>query len=192
MTDFWWVRHGPTNRHDLLGWTDAPADLSDTARIDRLSDYLPADATVISSDLCRAVATADALQRHRPRLPHDPALREIHFGTWELRRFDEIEAEDPERLSAFWREPGAVRPPEGETWHEMRARSDAVVDRLITAHSGGAVVIVAHFGVILGQVERALDIPTSDAFAQRIDNLSVTELTLAPTGWQVGAVNHLP
>ena len=192
MTLLFLVRHGPTHAKSMVGWSDLPADLSDTAALDRLSAHLPDEAVVISSDLSRAAATADAIQGTRTRLPHDPALREIHFGTWELRRFDEIEAEDPERLSAFWREPGAVRPPEGESWHEMRARSDAAVDRLITAHSGGALVIVAHFGVILGQVERALDIPTSEAFAQRIDNLSVTELTLAPTGWQVGAVNHLP
>ena len=30
---------------------------------------------------------------NRPRLPHDPDLREIHFGAWELRRHDEVEAE---------------------------------------------------------------------------------------------------
>lgn len=192
FTRLFLVRHGPTHAKSMVGWSDIPADLSDRAALTRLSAHLPEEALVISSDLSRATATADAIQGRRARLPHDPDLREIHFGTWELRRFDEIEAADPERLSAFWRDPGAVRPPKGETWHEMRARSDAVIDRLIKSHAGGALVIVAHFGVILGQVERALDIPTTDAFAQRIDNLSVTELIHAPTGWQAGAINHCP
>ena len=43
----------------MIGWTDLPADLSDTARIARLSNYLP-HAPVISSDLSRARDTAPA------------------------------------------------------------------------------------------------------------------------------------
>ena len=61
MTRFWWVRHGPTHRKDLVGWTDADADLSDVGALGRLSAHLPAGAPVISSDLIRCRATADAI-----------------------------------------------------------------------------------------------------------------------------------
>ena len=131
MTTLFLVRHGPTHAKTMVGWSDVPADLSDQAAIDRLHAHLPGAATVISSDLSRTAATADALQGTRMRLPHDPDLREMHFGQWELRSFDQIEAEDPERAAAFWQQPGAVRPPGGESWHDMRARSDAAIDRLI-------------------------------------------------------------
>ena len=80
MTRFWWVRHGPTHAKTMVGWQDAPADLSDQRALARLSEYLPQEAVVISSDLIRASATADAIESRRKRLPHDPALREIHFG----------------------------------------------------------------------------------------------------------------
>ena len=53
-TTFWWIRHGPTHAKTMVGWSDLPADLSDVAAIKRLSDYLPKDALVISSDLIRA------------------------------------------------------------------------------------------------------------------------------------------
>ena len=61
MTRFWWVRHGPTHRKDMIGWTDVAADLSDVDRLSRLAAYLPAKAPVICSDLLRCRATADAL-----------------------------------------------------------------------------------------------------------------------------------
>ncbi|MBB93516.1 MAG: histidine phosphatase family protein [Rhodobacteraceae bacterium] len=192
MTRLFLVRHGPTHAKGMVGWTDLPADLSDTAALDRLSAHLPDDALVISSDLQRCTATADAIARGRRRLPHDPDLREIHFGAWEMRQFDEVHAEDPDHISAFWQNPGLVTPPQGESWHQMRARSDAAIDRLIAAHTGADLVVVAHFGMILGQVERALCIPTTEAFARRIDNLSVTELTHTTGGWTVGQVNHRP
>jgi hypothetical protein len=73
MTRFWLVRHGPTHAKTMIGWTDLAADLSDTGALQRLAAHLPPGAPVISSDLSRAIATADALGPDRPRLPHDPA-----------------------------------------------------------------------------------------------------------------------
>ena len=61
MSRVHWVRHGPTHAKTLVGWTDLPADLSNTAQLQRLSDHLPQDAVVISSDLIRAADTADAI-----------------------------------------------------------------------------------------------------------------------------------
>lgn len=192
MTRLHMVRHGPTHARGMVGWSDLPADLSDTAALARLSAHLPQSAVVVSSDLSRAAATADAIQGPRTRLPHRETLREIHFGAWELRRFDEIEAEDPDRIRAYWEHPGDVRPPGGESWNEVCDRVDAAVDALLAEHAGGAVVVVAHFGVILTQVQRALGLTAEAAFAHRIDNLSVTEFTRRPSGWDLGLINHRP
>lgn len=144
----------------------------------------------MSSDLSRAVTTADAIADARRRLPHDPDLREIHFGTWELQVFDQIE--DQAHLRAFWDEPGEIRPPRGESWNEVATRVNRATDRLITAYPGGDLVVVAHFGAILTQVQRALNISAYEAFAHKIDNLSVTELHVTTTGWQVERINHCP
>ncbi|MEO0677999.1 MAG: histidine phosphatase family protein, partial [Pseudomonadota bacterium] len=46
MTTFWWVRHGPTHEKAFTGWRDVPADLSDTAALQRLSAFLPSDAPI--------------------------------------------------------------------------------------------------------------------------------------------------
>jgi alpha-ribazole phosphatase len=190
MSRFFWVRHGPTHAKTMVGWSDLPADLSDSAQLERLSTLLPQNALVVSSDLARASTTADAIVGDRQRLPHDPDLREIHFGDWELARFDEIE--DQVLLRAYWDEPGDVRPPRGESWHEVSARVDRAVARLLTAHPARDIVVVAHFGVILTQVQQALQIGAYEAFSHRIDNLSVTELHRIDDVWHALRINHLP
>lgn len=176
----------------MVGWSDLPADLSDTDQLGRLSDYLPEDALVVSSDLSRAIDTASAIQGARNRLPNDPGFREIHFGEWELKTWSEIDARDPERIRAFWETPGDVRPPGGESWNEVAARVDTAIDRLIHAHKGKALIVVGHFGMILTQIQRAERLTTEEAFSHRIDNLSVTEITLSDNVWKTGRVNHQP
>lgn len=193
MTRLHLVRHGPTHARVMVGWSDLPADLSDTAALARLSTHLPAEAIVVSSDLSRAASTADAIQGARARLPHMRQLREINFGAWELRGHDEIEAETPDLIRAYWQYPGDVRPPGGESWHQVCARVDAAIDGVIDAHKGRDLIIVAHFGVILTQIRRALRLDGAEVFAQRIDNLSLSQLTrLADGTWQAGRINHQP
>lgn len=192
ITRLFLVRHGPTHAKCMVGWSDLPADLSDTAALARLSSFLPAKALVVSSDLSRAVETADAVQSGRERLPHVKGLREIHFGAWELRTWAEVDAEDPERIRAYWETPGDVTPPGGESWHQVCARVNAAIDRLTATHQGRDLVVVGHFGQILTQIQRAGGLTPEQAFSHRIDNLSVSQVSLGPGGWKPGAINHQP
>jgi len=194
VTTWHWVRHGPTHEKSFVGWRDVPADLSDTDLIARVRDHLPKTALLVSSDLCRSTATADALAgADHTRLPNDPALREINFGVWDGMRFDAVAARDPELSLAFWEQPGDVRAPNGESWNETMARVNAAVDRMNAAHPDGHIIAVAHFGVILTQVQRALRVSAYRAMAHKIDNISVT--TLRHKGadvWDAVQINHLP
>ncbi len=170
----------------MTGWTDLPADLSDEVRLTRLSDYLP-KAPVVSSDLQRAVTTADAIERSRPRLPNDPDLRELNFGDWETRRFGDIK--DEPLIRAFYETPGDVSAPGGECWNELCDRVNAAVERV--SRNGPDVILVAHMGTILTQVQRALGLSAYDTFARKIDNLSVTCLSWDGV-WRLEVLNHRP
>jgi broad specificity phosphatase PhoE len=192
MTRMFWVRHGPTHARTMVGWTDLPADLSDRAALARLDAFLPRGAVILSSDLSRAAATADALGPGRHRLPHDPDLREIHFGAWEGRSHDEISAEAPDHIRSFWETPGDIRPPGGESWNDLTTRITRATDRLLDRHAGRDIVVVAHFGAILSAIQRARACATTEVFAHRIEPLSVTTLEIGSAGWTCGAVNHLP
>ena len=185
----WWVRHGPTHAKGMVGWTDLPADLSDTGALARLSQALPDGVPVLSSDLTRTMATADAIAGNRPREAPLRDLREMHFGDWELRGHAEIEAEDPERIRAFWERPGEVRPPGGESWNDLGARVSGRVEALLADRQ--ELIIVAHFGVILSEYQRVLRLDAEATFAQRIDPLSLTRLDYAPDR-AAPIVNHIP
>jgi broad specificity phosphatase PhoE len=171
----------------MVGWTDLPADLSDKTGLERLNASLP-EGLLISSDLIRAVATADAISGTRRRLPHTPALREIHFGEWEMQRFDEVQ--DQALIRAYWENPGSVAPPGGESWNRFCARVNDAVDDLEREYRGRDIILVAHFGVIVSQIQRALGIGAYEAFSHKIDNLSVTEISL-DGNWQTGRINHV-
>lgn len=188
MKRLWLVRHGPTHAKTMIGWTDLPADLSDHAALARLGRALP-EAPVVSSDLIRAVATADALQGARRRLPHDPGLRELHFGAWENRSFAEVEAEAPDHIRGFWEGPGTVAPPGGESLQMLGRRACAAMDRTLADHDD--LIVVCHFGVILCLIQRALGLSLRETLAHRIANLSVTELHLDAAAWRAMRINHL-
>ncbi|UWR22094.1 histidine phosphatase family protein [Sulfitobacter sp. S190] len=192
MTVWHWVRHGPTHEKTFVGWRDVPADLTDCAQIARLTDHLPDNAKLVSSDLIRASATADALTGPgHHRLAHEPDLREINFGVWDGMPFDAVAARDPQLSRAFWETPGSPRAPEGESWNETAARVDAAVDRLSHLHPDQHIIAVAHFGVILTQVQRAMRVSAYAAMAHKIDNLSVTTIQTQPD-WHIHQINHLP
>lgn len=186
MTQIWWVRHGPTHAKSMVGWTDLPADLSDGAALARLSAFLP-DAPIVSSDLQRTRKTADALQAERLRLPDRPGLREFHYGEWENQAFDAIDSPD---LRRYFDDPGHQRAPGGESWNDVDARVEQEVQALTSGHD--ALIIVAHMGVILTQWARALGVSPFEALAQKIDPLSVTQITISDQGRVASFANHKP
>ena len=192
MTRLWWVRHGPTHEKCFTGWRDVPADLSDTALIARVADYLTAGAVIVASDLQRAARTADAIGRNRHRLPDQRDLREIDFGVWDGMHHSAVAARDPVLSRRFWEEPGDLTAPEGESWNAVSARVAGVVDDLTTRFAGQDIVLVAHMGVIMTQIQRAAGCSAYQAMGHQIDNLSITRVTRRADGWDLGPINHLP
>lgn len=190
MTTWHWVRHGPTHQKTFTGWRDVPADLTDAGAVARLSAALPDEALIVSSDLGRCVSTADALAAGRTRLPHDPGLREFHFGAWDGVHFTKVSEWDDALSRAYWEAPGDHAPPGGESWNAAAARVAAAVRRIEAAHRPAHIIVVAHFGVILTQVQATLGVTPTQAIAHRIDPLSVT--TLRPGDGVVERINHLP
>lgn len=189
MTRFWLVRHGPTHARAFTGWRDIPADLSDTAALARLADYLPAQATVTSSDLIRATATADAIARDRPRLPSRKTLREFDFGVWDGMEHTEVSARDPILSRQFWEDPGDLTPPGGESWNMVTRRVSGSLIHL-SQQSATDMIVVGHMGMIMTMI--ALGGGTAyQAMGHKIEPLSVTDITYQNSTWKVGAINHI-
>ncbi|WP_299683987.1 histidine phosphatase family protein [uncultured Tateyamaria sp.] len=190
MTTWHWVRHGPTHQKTFTGWRDVPADLSDARAVSRLAAFLPGDALVVSSDLDRCVRTADALALGRTRLPHDPGLREFHFGAWDGVHFNTVAAQDEALSRQYWETPGDHAPPGGESWNASAQRVAVAVQRIAATYQPKDIIVVAHFGVILTQVQATLGVTAEQVLAHKIDPLSVT--TLRPADGVVERINHSP
>lgn len=192
MTRFWWVRHGPTHKKTMVGWTDVPADLSDHHQVERLKSYLPSKALIVSSDLTRCIQTADIITNDQTILPARQELREIHFGDWENQSYQTAQDSHPELIQQYWENPGDIAAPNGESWNQLTGRVDKCISELCNNHPDQDIIVVAHFGVILSQIQKASGMDNKSVLSFQIDNLSVTRLDFLNPQWRVTGVNHKP
>ncbi|HET6884339.1 MAG TPA: histidine phosphatase family protein [Pirellulales bacterium] len=88
-----------------------------------------------------------------------PALREINFGHWELRSWEDIFAEVGEAMAGLIQAPATFRPPAGETAYELR---DRVLDWYGQLPREGTIVAVAHGGPIAALRGSLADIPVAE------------------------------
>lgn len=103
---------------------------------------------IYTSDLkrCRIAADQIALLQHvQPQYRQE--LRELHIGDWEGQTWDELQRQYPELWQARLNDIVNVPPPAGESLLQMAERVRPVIKEIISAHSGGEIVIVAHGGV---------------------------------------------
>ena len=189
VTNWWWVRHGPTHEKSFVGWRDVPADLSDFSRIKRLKKILPKNPIMLSSDLQRATATANAINSYDKKILINPDLREFNFGVWDGMEFEAVSNRDPALSRDFWENPGDILAPEGESWNMVKNRVSNVVDEYTRNYLGADIIAVAHFGVILTQLQIALGITPHKAISYKIDNLSVTKISIDGEKRHVNGIN---
>jgi broad specificity phosphatase PhoE len=144
----WLVRHGATTAPPgvAIGATDPPLSDHGYEQAGRLAAelaHMPL-ARVLSSDLKRALATADAIATpHRLVVESTPALREIDFGAWEGRSLADLWTEEPEAARAWEEDIRSTPSTFGEDLAglERRVRS---FWRLCYSSNGGAIAIVGH------------------------------------------------
>ncbi|HEV2033586.1 MAG TPA: histidine phosphatase family protein [Candidatus Dormibacteraeota bacterium] len=144
----WLVRHGATTAPPgvAIGATDPPLSDQGYEQAGRLAAelaHMPL-ARVLSSDLKRALATADAIATpHRLVVESTPALREIDFGAWEGRSLADLWSEEPQAAKA-WEDDIRCTP---STFGEDLAGLERRVQgfwRHLRLTDGGELAIVGH------------------------------------------------
>jgi len=108
---------------------------------DDVRKALPAGIALFSSPLrrCRALATA-----LHPAPLYDERLRELDFGRWELRRWDELPRDE---LDAWAADPLNYAPPGGEAALALSGRLEVFLDERGWPR-GEDIALVTHGGVI--------------------------------------------
>ena len=164
MTAVDFLRHGETDAPEaLLGRTDAPLAPSGRDAVARQIQGR-AWAAIVASPLARARASAEIAADGR-MIETDADWREIDFGDWDGRPRREIAGDV--LLGAFYADPDANPPPNGEAMRAVRRRVASALERL-AARGDGPVLVVAHGGAIRMALSVLLGIPLERLWAIRI------------------------
>lgn len=132
-----------------VGLAEDPAEVAA-----RLRKLLPAGYRLHSSPLARARLLAESLAESHEKPIVDERLREIHFGDWEMRAFDEL----GDAIAAWEADPLGFRAPGGESVHDMAERVRSWLDECLADTSAPAVV-VGHGGPLRVIAGTLLGIP---------------------------------
>jgi 2,3-bisphosphoglycerate-dependent phosphoglycerate mutase len=183
------IRHGETAWNAdarIQGHTDIPLNATGLWQAGRMAEALADEGiqAVYSSDLLRARDTAAALVRVAGlTLATNAGLRERAFGSFEGATFQEIEARWPEQ-SARWRQRDlAFGPGGGETLPAFYARCVGAATRLVAAHPGQAIALVAHGGVLDCLYRAATRIELQAPRSWQLGNASINRLLYSPEGF---------
>lgn len=150
--DVFLIRHAESEWNAIGKW-QGMADIALTERGHRQAAGLAAawDAPhvthIFSSTLDRARATARPLAVHLGITPvEDMDLCELDVGSWQGRTREDIQAEDPESLRAFFRgEQGWIG---GETYEQHAARAERFACRLRELPHDASVAVFTHGGTL--------------------------------------------
>ena len=122
----------------------------------------PPDAIVASPRL-RAVQTARPVaELHGLEIEIDDRLRELDFGDFEGRTYEEIERCEPELFRAWMTSPTTVQFPNGESYSDLRVRATAALDEIRMQHAHA--LVVTHGGVIRAGLASWLELPDHAIF----------------------------
>lgn len=180
------IRHGETvgNAARIVQRPDSPLSPRGMAQAERLARRLAPEgiARIVSSDLARARATAETLQRLTGApLALDPLLQERSFG--DLRGTPYVEL----GFDLFALD---YAPPNGESWPAFHARVDRAWARVqaLAAATAGHLAVVTHGLVCRSLAARHLGLPDGEAVPARWENTSLT-IVDCPEPWRVRLLN---
>lgn len=154
-TSMYFVRHGQTEWNRLRriqGQVDAPLNdfgRKQAARNGRALVELGIDLNAIpfvSSPLIRCRETIEIMREtiglERAAYATDDRLKEIHFGEWQGQHWHELCARDRSNVAARAARPFTWRPPGGESYADLTARTVAWLNEI-----DSDTVCVSHGGV---------------------------------------------
>lgn len=149
------VRHGETAwnaERRIQGQLDVPLSAVGRAQARATARSLAGEAfaAIYSSDLARAVHTAEAAaQMLGLPVRRRAALRERHYGVLQALTYAEFGQRHPEAHARFLaREEAFALPGGGESLRRFADRVNRCVDEIVAAHPGGQVLVVTHGGVL--------------------------------------------
>jgi len=116
----------------------------------------------------------------------DKNLREINFGKWEGKSWNEIEKLIPEKKIMDFVN---LKPPDGESFKEQNIRVLESWEKIISSDAD-TIVVVAHGGTIRIILCKLLGMPLENAFKLKIDYASISSVAINNNFITVDKINY--
>ena len=116
----------------------------------------------------------------------DERLREMHFGTWENRPWNDLPPAETEPWMADY---VTLAPPGGETFGAVQERAAAFLAEQTEPADQPPTLVFTHGGTIRALLCHCLEIPLRNAFQLRIDFASVSQLHYQHGRWNLLTLN---
>ena len=191
MTEIIIIRHGETEWNKtgrFQGHSDVPLSAEGRAQAAALGKNLVVDHVdaIYASDLTRAMETAAPLaQRFGLEVISDPLLRELNFGSWEGRKFNDVNAENPDAMKTFYNDPERVNIPDSEPFPEFQRRVAGRVREIVAQERGTRIVIVSHGASIRILFADILSMPIRSIWHVSQLNTAVNKIRFEDDGFAV-------
>ncbi len=191
MTEIIIIRHGETEWNKtgrFQGHSDVPLSAEGRAQAAMLGENLAVDHVdmIYASDLTRAMETAAPLaQRFGLEVISDPQLRELNFGAWEGRNFNDVNAENPNAMKNFYTDPERANIPESEPFPEFQRRIAGRVREIVAQERGKRIVIVSHGASIRILLADLLSMPIRSIWHLSQLNTAVNKIRFEDDGFAV-------
>ncbi len=150
-----------------------------------------APSRLISSDLSRCRVLAEALAKAmKVEVVFESAWREVNFGEWEGKSWDEIYAKDRAHYEAWAKDFVTIAPPKGESFVNLQKRIARELNALKT-HQAETVVVITHAGAIRAAISSAIGLPLERAFSIHLNYGALVQLSLNNGLWTLQNLNNL-
>mgnify|MGYP001008811203 CR=1 FL=1 len=191
MTEIIIIRHGETEWNKtgrFQGHSDVPLSEEGRAQAEALGKNLVVDHVdaIYASDLTRAMETAAPLAERfgLPVIP-DPQLRELNFGAWEGRNFNDVNAENPDAMKNFYNDPEQANIPDSENFTDFQRRVAGRVREIAAQERGKRIVIVSHGASIRILLANLLSMPIRSIWHLSQLNTAVNKIRFEDDGFAI-------
>ncbi len=144
------ARHGQTawNKEKVFrGSVDVPLNEQGLAEAGAVGKALEGEPVtfIYSSPLSRAAQTAQPLaDAKKLEVVHHPGIKDMNFGSWEKRKLEDIEKEQPRLFREWVEKPHNCKIPGGEMLGEVQKRALDGWREIAEKHPGETGLLVSH------------------------------------------------
>lgn len=164
------LRHGELdtgNRKVYVGQANVPLNATGVSRAHSWGKIMQNFniGKIISSDLKRCAETAQIIAaKLKLTVEMDKSWREISFGQWDGRSFEEVQQEYPEMVANRHTDFLHMRPPQGENFLDLEERVVRAFETLLTQETDGNLLVVTHAGVMRTLLAHLMGLPAENIF----------------------------